>query len=130
VDDELLVRELERAAALFNAAEYHAAHEVLDELWEDADPAESDFFKGLIQACIALHHYSAGNPDGARKLYSGHRQYLGSFLPRHRGLDVAAFLDAMQTCLAPLLRARPGAEPPFLPEGRPRLCFEPEPTER
>lgn len=117
--------ELERAAGLFNAHEYHAAHEVLDELWDAASQADSDFFKGLIQACIALHHHSRGNPDGARKLYSGHRQYLGPYLPGHLGLDVAAFLGAMQTCLAPVLRAAPGSEPAFDPALAPRLVFAP-----
>lgn len=119
-------RELARAAELFNAAEYHEAHEVLDALWEEASARDSDFFKGLIQACIALHHYSQDNPDGARKLYSGHRQYLGPYLPRHLGLDVERFLAGMQACLAGVLRARPGSEPPFDPSARPRLEFDPD----
>jgi len=122
-DDSTIAAELRRAAELFNRAEYHAAHEVLDELWDAAAQADSDFFKGLIQACIALHHYQLGNPDGARKLYSGHRQYLGPYLPSHRDLDVARFLAAMQTSLTPLLRARPGQEPDFASLERPRLEF-------
>lgn len=121
--DEEIAAGLARAAELFNAAEYHAAHEVLDELWENSSARDSDFFKGLIQAAIALHHYSLGNADGARKLYSGHRQYLGPYLPRHRGLDVAGFLARMQASLTPLLRSRPGSEPPFDPATRPRLEF-------
>ncbi len=120
-------RALSRAAELFDAADYHAAHEVLDLVWEQVSPTEADFFKGLIQACIALHHHQAGNPSGARKLYSGHRQYLAPFLPRHRGLDVADFLAQMQASLTPLLRARPGAEPAFDPQHRPRLAFDQAP---
>lgn len=120
--DELEIeRELARAAELFDAAEYHAAHEVLDALWEQVGPAEQDFFKGLIQACIALHHYQLGNANGARKLYSGHRRYLGRYLPTHRGVDVAALLADMQAFLDPLLRARPGEEPSFERERAPRL---------
>lgn len=115
---------LARAAALFNAGSYHDAHEVLDELWDRSSQADSDFLKGLIQACIALHHASRGNADGARKLYSGHRQYLGAYLPRHRGLDVAGFLGAMQNALAPILRAAPGQEPPFDAARAPKLAFD------
>jgi predicted metal-dependent hydrolase len=118
-----LAGRLAAAAELFNAAHYHEAHEVLDLLWENAATRDSDFLKGLIQACIALHHWQLGNPDGARKLYSGHRQYLGPYLPAHLGLDVTEFLAAMQTALAPLLRARPGQEPEFEFERRPRLVF-------
>lgn len=115
-----------RAATSFNAGEYHAAHEELDELWERAEQADSDFLKGLIQAAVALHHASRDNPAGARKLYSGQRQYLGRYLPRHRGLDVAAFLEGMQRALEPILRAAPGAEPPFERAAAPRLAFEVE----
>ena len=125
MDEAGVARELVRAAELFDAGEYYAAHEVLDEVWEQAPPDEQDFFKGLIQACIALHHHQQGNPDGARKLYSGHRRYLGRFLPRHRGVDVAAFLEAMQAALAPVVRARPGEEPPFDPALRPRMGLQP-----
>jgi predicted metal-dependent hydrolase len=123
-DEAALVADLRRAAELFDAAEYHAAHEVLDELWERSSARDSDFLKGLIQACIALHHYAAGNPDGARKLYSGHRRYLAAYLPSHRGVDVARLLADMQAFLAPLLRSRPGSEPPFDAASRPRLGFD------
>jgi len=115
--------ELARAARLFDAAQYHEAHELLDALWDAASQRDSDFFKGLIQACIALHHFALGNTAGARKLYAGHRQYLGAYLPAHRGLDVAAFLQSMQSCFAALLRARDGAEPQLDPALRPRMEF-------
>ena len=105
-DCESRDQELERAVALFNSAEYHEAHEVLDELWLATQGPDSDFFKGLIQACIALHHFSLGNRDGARKLYSGHRRLLAPYLPHHRGIDVAALLGDMQRAFEPLLRGR------------------------
>lgn len=118
--------ELARAAELFNAGEYHAAHEALDGLWERAEAAHSDFLKGLIQAAIALHHACGDNPAGARKLYSGHRQYLGRYLPWHLGLDVERFLADMQRALAPIVRAAPGSEPPFDRATAPRLAFAPQ----
>jgi predicted metal-dependent hydrolase len=112
---------LREAARLFNAGEYHAAHEVLDELWEATQGPDADFFKGLIQASIALHHYSRGNFDGARKLYSGHRRYLAAYLPAHHGLDVARFLAEMQRVLQPVVRARAGEEPQFDSASAPQL---------
>lgn len=108
---------------LFNEAKYLAAHEVLDDLWEETQGASGDFYKGLIQACICLHHLQEGNPDGARKLYTGHRKLLAAYLPEHLGLDVGAFLAEMQRCLSPVMRARPGEEPAFDPDGRPRIEF-------
>jgi predicted metal-dependent hydrolase len=117
-------RELERALQLFDEGHYHQAHEVLDELWEQTHGADADFYKGLIQAAIAMHHFARSNPDGARKLYSGHRRYLAPYLPAHRGLDLAALLAEMQRVLGPLGRTAPGAPgPAFEPEARPRVRF-------
>ncbi len=110
---------LQRCAELFNAGEYHAAHEVLDDLWERSGPGESDFYKGLIQACIALHHLRGGNLDGARKLYLGHRRFLAPFCPRHRGLEVDVFLEQMRRALAVAVDGA-GAE---AGEFEPRLDF-------
>jgi predicted metal-dependent hydrolase len=115
--------ELRAAARLFDAAEYHAAHERLDLLWESTEGRDADFLKGLIQACIAMHHYSRANVEGAAKLYSGHRRYLAGYLPAHRDVDVAGFLAEMQRVLQPVVRARPGEAAPFDPARRPRLPF-------
>ena len=117
----------ERAAALqagiecFNAGHYLAAHELFEELWESTEGAESDFFKGFIQAAIALHHFESGNLEGAAKLYSGHRRCLAAFLPTHAGIDVERFLANMQACLRPVVERQVGASLPFPRESRPPI---------
>ncbi len=123
--EEAVRAHLAEAVRLFDAGSYHAAHEVLDELWLATQGEDSDFFKGLIQACIALYHWQRGNPAGARKLYAGHRRLLAAYMPAHRGLDVAGFLEAMQACLRPVVRARQGEDPAFDPGLRPRLSAPP-----
>ena len=110
--------ELSAAVALFNAGRWLAAHELLDELWEATSGPDADFYKGLIQAAIALHHMESGNAEGAAKLYRGHRRCLGSYLPTHQGLDLSAFLAAMQRALGPALSGEAGA---IAPEARPQL---------
>lgn len=112
---------LDEALRLFEAGQYDEAHEVLDVLWEATHGEESDFYKGLIQASICLHHLSLGNVEGARKLYAGHRRYLASYLPRYRGVDVQGFLEEMQRTLRPALRAAPGAPVAFDAAARPRV---------
>jgi predicted metal-dependent hydrolase len=93
---------------LFNAGRYLAAHELLEELWESTQGEDSDFYKGLIQAAIALHHLEQGRADGARRLFSGHRRLLGRYLPVHRGIDLAGFLAEMQRAFGePGARVRP-----------------------
>ena len=122
--DAFTAQDAERAqaqgAALFNAGEYHAAHESFERCWQSNEAADADFFKGLIQACICLHHLQMDNAEGARKLYSGHRRLLGTFLPTHRGIDVAALLAEMQIALAAARRAGPGESVPF-PTPAPRM---------
>ena len=107
--------------ALFEAAEYHAAHEAFERCWLASEGGDADFFKGLIQASICMHHASRENLEGARKLYSGHRRLLGPFSPTHRGLDVAAFLMEMQRAMRPVLRARGEERVPFEHAARPRV---------
>lgn len=122
--DEAGARErLVAAARLFDAGEYHDAHEAWEVLWLKNEGADADFFKGLIQAAICLHHWRDGDQEGARMLYRGHRRYLAPFLPVHRGIDVAGFLEAMRAALDPLLRARPGELVEFPERGGPRVPF-------
>lgn len=71
-----------------------------------------------------MHHYSRDNYEGARKLYSGHRQYLAPYLPSHGGLDVGAFLGEMQRTLQPVVRSKSGSEPRFDLATAPRLEIE------
>jgi predicted metal-dependent hydrolase len=103
------------ALGLFNAGRYLAAHELFEELWESTEGEDSDFYKGLIQAAIALHHLEEGRSEGARKLFSGHRRLLARYLPQHRGIDVQAFLAEMQRRFA-----EPDGAPPA-DDQRPRL---------
>jgi len=124
-DDDPVRAGLLRAAERFNRGEYHAAHEELDELWEATHGRDADFLKGLIQACIALHHYARDNYEGARKLYAGHRQYLAPYRPAYRGVDLQVFLAEMQRVLQPVARAAPGTEPAFDPAAAPRLEIGP-----
>lgn len=96
---------------------------MLDVLWEGTHGPDADFYKGLIQASICLHHLTRDNVDGARKLYSGHRRYLAPYLPHHRGVDVERLLVDMQAYLRPILRARPDERPALDREHRPRIVF-------
>ena len=117
------VRHLREGVRLFNAAEYREAHEEFERVWLSG-ARDADFFKGLIQACIALHHFRNGNLEGAAQLHGGHRRYLAAYLPRHRGVDVSAFMEEMQRTLRPVVRRSPHESPAFDASARPRLVLE------
>lgn len=109
---------LEEGIALFAAGEYHAAHEAFERCWLANEAGDADFYKGLVQASICMHHLVRDNPAGARKLYAGHRRLLGKYLPSHAGVDVAGFLGEMQRVLGPVLRGGEAGDlvpPPVVP---------------
>lgn len=107
---------------LFDAGRYLAAHELFEELWEATEGPEHDFFKGLVQAAIALHHFEHGNLEGAAKLHAGLRRHLAGYLPAHAGVDVARFLADVQTFFRPLLDRVPDESVAFDRAERPRLA--------
>lgn len=110
-------RALAEGVGLFNEGRFKEAHEKFEMGWLANEAGAAGFHKGLVQACICLHHATEGDQDGARKLYRGHRALLGGYLPSFSGLDVAHLLEEMQRHLTPLLRARPGER--ATPEGPP-----------
>lgn len=91
----------------FDAGQYHDAHECFERCWLASEGGDADFYKGLVQASICMHHQSRGNLDGARPLNVGARRLLGPFLPAHEGLDLARFLGELQAHV----RGEPGTTP-------------------
>lgn len=122
-DEPIEASPFSKGVQLFNDGQYEEAHEEFETLWTATQGDDSDFYKGLIQACIALHHFQRGNLPGTAKLYSGHRKLLGPYAPSFAGVDVAALLSDMQRFLLPVVRSTPGSTPTFDPTARPRIVL-------
>jgi len=90
---------------LFNAGEFFACHDVLEELWTESGGDEKEFYQGLIHAAVSLFHFETGNLGGARKMYVSARRYLQPYRPRMMGVDLDAFLEDYQACFQELLDA-------------------------
>jgi uncharacterized protein len=91
--------DLERGLDLARAGEYFAAHEALEDAWRAAEPAEKDFFQGLVHVVVAWYQAGRGNEVGCTRQLEKAARRLGPFAPSHRGVDVAALLrqvDAAQ----------------------------------
>jgi predicted metal-dependent hydrolase len=86
--------------AHFNACDFFEAHELWEELWKDYSGELRLFYKGLIQAAVALHHFGNGNIRGARKVYNSSRNYLAKYAPLCCGLDLKKFLAEFDACFA------------------------------
>jgi len=84
--------------ARFNRQEFFEAHQVWETVWLEVAGPTKDFYKGLIQVAIGLHHFRRGNTRGIRKLYFTSRRYLGEYVPVYMGLDVEKLLSDMDRC--------------------------------
>jgi predicted metal-dependent hydrolase len=98
---------LTSAVDLFNAGEFFACHDVLEEIWSETLAEDRTFYQGLIHAAVSLHHFGEGNCGGAKKMYLSAVRYLTPYLPEHAGLAVQALLADLGECFAELIAATP-----------------------
>jgi predicted metal-dependent hydrolase len=72
---------LRAGVAVYNAGQYHAAHDAWEDHWLDLEQGTDDeqFLHGLIQFTAAVHHARTRNWSGATGLASSARDYLGLF---------------------------------------------------
>lgn len=66
----------EEGCRLFDSGQYFEAHEVWEELWNEAQGPRNAYLQGLIQVAAALVHSQRGNWNGLRKLFSSGMNYL------------------------------------------------------
>lgn len=94
--DEWLREGLER----IRRGDYFEAHESLEDAWRAAEPAEKDFFQGLVHVAVAWHHAGRGNRPGCERQLMKASRRLEPFAPEHRGVDVAAVLQSVEAAQA------------------------------
>jgi predicted metal-dependent hydrolase len=55
---------------LYNAGEFHAAHDAWEERWMgEVGTKEKLFLQAMIQSAVAFHHLDIGRPGAARQMY-------------------------------------------------------------
>jgi len=124
VDHPLFRRGIEQ----FNCGEFFQCHETLEELWLETQGQSRLFYKGLIQAAVALFHLRNGNPHGAQKLLAGAQGYLTPYRPRYHGLAVDGFLTDLSQYIDQGLSIERGEKPPTAePFPIPKIRLQPEP---
>lgn len=89
----------------FNRREWYECHETIEDLWIGSSGELRDFYQGIIQIAIALHHWHNGNFGGAVSLLKGGGGYLRRVSDRCQWVDVAALVadadrmrDALEEC--------------------------------
>ena len=91
---------LEGGLELMRRGEYFAAHEVLEDVWRAAEPAERDFYQGLVHVAVAWYQAGRGNRVGCERQLEKAVRRLGPYAPEHRGVDVAALLRQVESAQA------------------------------
>jgi len=87
---------------LYNAGEFHAAHDAWEERWrDDCGPQEKLFLQALIQSAVVFHHIEIGRRGAARRMY---RMALEKFerlgAARFMSLDIADYLAQLARSLS------------------------------
>ncbi len=90
---------------LYNAGEFHAAHDVWEDRWMgEVGPREKLFLQAMIQSAVAFHHLEIGRPGAARQMYQRAKEKfarLGSDI--FMSLDLIEYQSELDRCLAWLL---------------------------
>ncbi|BCG48277.1 hypothetical protein GEOBRER4_n3160 [Citrifermentans bremense] len=81
--------ELVKAVEEFNRGEWFECHETLEELWVGEKGELRDFYQGVLQIAVALHHWRNGNFKGALILLQGGGECLRRVSSVCLELDVA-----------------------------------------
>jgi predicted metal-dependent hydrolase len=92
--DESPPEELLRAVVEFNRGDWFDCHETLEDLWVAEEGETRDFYHGVLQVAVALHHWREGNFGGAVRLLEGGAKYLRRVQPVCQGVDVAGLVAA------------------------------------
>ena len=87
---------------LYNAGEFHAAHDAWEERWrDDCGPREKLFLQALIQSAVVFHHIEIGRRGAARRMY---RVALEKFerlgAGRFMSLDIRDYLAQLARSLS------------------------------
>src|SRR5205823_11231358 len=84
---------LDEGLELIRRGEYFAAHEQLEDAWRAAEPAERDFYQGLVHVAVAWHQAGRGNRVGCERQLEKAARRLGPYAPDHGGVDVGSLLE-------------------------------------
>jgi len=87
-------RQLLLAVRQFNARDWYECHETLEDLWVGEEGEVREFYQGILQVAVALHHWRNGNFGGAVSLLNGGVAYLGRVSAVCQWVDVEDFIAA------------------------------------
>jgi predicted metal-dependent hydrolase len=128
-EEHLLAYPIEYIAGidLYNAGEYHAAHDAWEERW--MGPVAQDeklFLQAMIQSAVAFHHLQIGRPGAARRMYLMAKEKFDRLNTNvYMSLDLVDYQEQLDRALSWLLSV---ADPRKIEQPRieaPVICLQP-----
>jgi predicted metal-dependent hydrolase len=100
---------------LYNAGEFHAAHDAWEERWMgEVGPKEKLFLQAMIQSAVAFHHLDIGRPGAARQMYLRAKEKFARLGQRvFMSLDLEEYQAQLDTALSWLLSVPDPREHPI-----------------
>jgi len=86
--------------ALVRGGRGFEAHEVFEELWRMAEPAERDLYQGLVHVAVATYQDGRGNEVGRTRQLEKALRRLTPYAPAYEGVEIAELLDWCRASLA------------------------------
>jgi predicted metal-dependent hydrolase len=92
---------------LYNAGEFHAAHDAWEERWMgEVGPQEKLFLQAMIQSAVAFHHLDIGRPGAASQMYlRANEKFARLGMRVFMSLDLDEYQAQLDTALSWLLNA-------------------------
>src|SRR6267142_1091120 len=90
---------------LYNAGEFHAAHDAWGERWMgEVGPDEKLFLQAMIQSAVAFHHLQISRPGAARQMYLRAKEKFARLGKNvFMSLDIDEYLNQLDGALSWLL---------------------------
>src|SRR3954471_10299011 len=95
------------AVALFNTGEYHAQHDLFEELWRQTRGPVRDLYQGTLQVGIAYYQITRGNHRGALKMLRRSARWLAPLPDVCQGIDVKQLREDSVVVRTELERMKP-----------------------
>ena len=106
-DEHIVAYPIEYIAGidLYNAGEFHAAHDAWEDRWMGpVDAKEKLFLQAMIQSAVAFHHLQIGRPGAARQMYLAAKEKFGRLNCRvFMSLDLEDYQAQLDRALSWLL---------------------------
>jgi predicted metal-dependent hydrolase len=83
---------ISEALALVREGRGFEAHELLEDLWRAATPAERDLYQGLVHVAVATYQDGRGNAVGRTRQLEKALRRLGPYAPAYEGVEIDALL--------------------------------------